>query len=102
MQGKLPPLHQKGEGLTACPQRAEDDLGALGDQYSLGRLPAIAQLPPGKPGENVQLWGGEVGDLNDFRHKDAPCRSFSPALPLGEVMGLPEPAQQLLVQLVYG
>ena len=53
---------------TAGVQLPADDLGALGNQNSLLRLQAVAQLGLRQMGEYRQLRGVQVGDLNDSRH----------------------------------
>ena len=46
--GELPPLHEEGDGPAAGVQGTGDDLGALGDENTLLRVPAAAQLGVGE------------------------------------------------------
>ena len=59
-------LHQEGERDIPRIQRRGDDLGALGNEDALLRLGPAAQLSVGEPGIDVQLGGGQIGQLDDL------------------------------------
>ena len=61
-------LHEKGEGLIAPIQRPLNDLGALGDEDALLRLPAVSQLGLGEAGEGVQPRVVQGVDIDDICH----------------------------------
>ena len=67
--GDLPLLHQKRQGTQSGVQRTGDDLGAFRNKDPLFRLQPVAQLRLGQAGVDVQLWRGQVGDLDNVGHK---------------------------------
>ena len=65
-------LHQHGHGLAPSVQCPVDDLGAFGNEHSLGRLKAVQQLGLCQPGIHIQLGGGKISDFNYVGHKHIP------------------------------
>ena len=61
-------LHQKGQGLTACVQRVLYDLQAFRNEDPVFGIPPVFQLCLRQPGIDIQLRGGQVGDLNNIGH----------------------------------
>ena len=90
--GELPPLHEEGDGPAAGVQGAGDDLGALGDEDALLRVPAAAQLGVGELDVGPQLRCMDVCDLKNMGHTAPPDPPLGKGMFFSVYQSFPHPS----------
>ena len=90
--GELPPLHKEGDRPAAGVQGAGDDLGALGDEDALLRVPAAAQLGVGELDVGPQLRCMDVCDLKNMGHTAPPDPPLGKGMFFSVYQSFPHPS----------